>query len=81
MCIIQTPNQFINENGEKTGRLLARQLKHQDINNIITAIGKYAKVITSSKEINTVFKTFYQDLYTYVRTISPEELNSFFSKS
>lgn len=56
------------ETGEKTGKLLARQLKHQDANNVITAIRKEDKVITSSKEINTVFKEFQSRLvYIYMQ--------------
>lgn len=46
------------ENGEKTGKLLARQLKKIDSQNVITAIKKDDKLVTSSSEINTVFETF-----------------------
>lgn len=38
------------ESGEKTGRLLARQLKHLDSNNTITAIRKDDKLFTSAKK-------------------------------
>lgn len=37
------------ENGEKTGRLLARQLKHLVSNNTITAIRKDDELFTSAK--------------------------------
>lgn len=57
------------ENYEKwkiTGSL-ARQLKHQDTNNVITAIRNNDKLITSSKEINAGFKKILSRLlYMYV---------------
>lgn len=46
------------ENGEKTVQLLARQLKHRELNNSVTAIRKEDKLITSAKGISKVFKNF-----------------------
>lgn len=42
-------------NGEKTGRLLARQLKQIDNQNVITAIKKDDKLVISSLEISMIF--------------------------
>lgn len=68
------------ENGEKTGKLLARQLKKMDSLSVITAIKNNDKLVTSSADINTVFKTFYQNLYTSENSINTEQLNAFFDK-
>lgn len=50
------------ESGEKTGRLLARQLKEQSSAYTIPARAG-GSLITSSKGINDVFKDFYENLY------------------
>uniref|UniRef100_A0A3P8RWJ4 Reverse transcriptase domain-containing protein n=1 Tax=Amphiprion percula TaxID=161767 RepID=A0A3P8RWJ4_AMPPE len=68
------------ENGEKTGKLLARQLKKIDSQNVITAIKKDDKLVTSSSDINTVFKTFYQNLYTSENKTNTKQLDEFFDK-
>lgn len=68
------------ENGEKAGRLMARQLKRIDSNNTITAIRKDAKLIASVKKINEVFQNFYEDLYTSTCSASGEDFDSFFRK-
>lgn len=46
------------EAGEKTGKLLARQLKEQSCAHVIPAIRREGSLVTSSKEINEVFKSF-----------------------
>lgn len=51
------------ELGEKTGRLLARQLKEQSSAHIIPAIRTGDSLVTSSKGINNVFREFYDNLY------------------
>lgn len=66
------------ESGEKTGRLLARQLKQQYNLNNISMIKKDNQVVTSSNEINLIFKSFYQDLYTSAGMFD-EEVETFFS--
>lgn len=43
------------ESGEKTGKLLARQVKEKDFANTISAIKKDDKLVTSAKEIKDVF--------------------------
>ena len=48
------------EAGEKTGKLLARQLKEQSCAHVIPTIRREGSLVTSSKEINEVFKSFYQ---------------------
>lgn len=68
------------ENGEKTGKLLARQLKKMDNQQVISAIKSGDKLVTSSSDINMVFKTFYQNLYTSENTVSTDQLDSFFDK-
>lgn len=67
------------EGGEKNGRLLARQLRQQDNSNNIPMIKKDNGVVTSSKEINQVFKCFYENLYTSSCAPNPEEITTFFS--
>uniref|UniRef100_A0A3P9I561 Reverse transcriptase domain-containing protein n=1 Tax=Oryzias latipes TaxID=8090 RepID=A0A3P9I561_ORYLA len=68
------------EKGEKTGKLLARQLKQLDNQNVITAIKKNDRLVTSSGEINTVFEQFYQKLYTSETAASTEQLDAFYNK-
>lgn len=68
------------ENGEKTGRLLARQLKSQDANNTIMTIRENNELITSSSGINRIFKSFYEELYTSSNTTKEEDLATFFKK-
>lgn len=48
------------EAGEKTGKLLARQLKELSSAHVNPAIRKEGTLVTSSKEINEVFKPFYE---------------------
>lgn len=67
------------ESGEKNGRLLARQLKQQDNLNNISMIKKVNQVVTSSKEKNSIFKSFHQDLYTSSGALNEEEVETFFS--
>lgn len=67
------------EGGEKNGRLLARQLKQKDNLNNISMIKKDNQVVTSSKEINSIFKSFYQDLYTSAGVLNEEEVEKNFS--
>lgn len=62
------------ENGEKTGQLLARQLKSQDTNNTITTITENNESITSSTGINRIFKSFYEELYTSSNLTKEEDL-------
>uniref|UniRef100_A0A9J8CLD1 Reverse transcriptase domain-containing protein n=1 Tax=Cyprinus carpio carpio TaxID=630221 RepID=A0A9J8CLD1_CYPCA len=68
------------EEGEKTGKLLARQLKQKNTCNLITGIKKGNTIVTSTKEINDVLQKFYKDLYTADINPKKEELLSFFSK-
>lgn len=51
-----------------------------DNQHIITAINRGDKLVTSSSDINMVFKTFYQNLYTSENTVSTDQLDSFFDK-
>lgn len=67
------------EGGEKSGKLLARQLKQQESLTNISMIKKDDQVITSSKGINEVFKSFYQDLYTSSGIINEADIDKFFS--
>lgn len=67
------------EGGKKNGRLLARQLKQQDNSSHIPIIKKDNGVVTSSKEINQVFKNFYENLYTSSCSPNPEDTETFFS--
>ena len=65
------------ENGEKTGRLLARQCKKIDNQNVITAIKKDDTLVTYSSDINMAFKMFYQDLYTSENMVSEDRMDAF----
>lgn len=67
------------EGGEKNGRLLVRKLKQQGNLNNISVIKKDNQVVTSSKEINSIFKSFYQDVYTSAGALNEEEVETFFS--
>lgn len=66
------------ENGEKTGRLLARQLKSQDANNTIMTIRENNELITSTTGINKIFKSFYEELYTSSNITKEDDLAIFF---
>lgn len=52
------------EGGEKTGKLLARQVKGKDSSSIIAAIKKGDKIVTSATDINKTFQQYYEKLYT-----------------
>lgn len=66
------------ESGEKTGRLLARQLKEQSTAHVIPAIRSGGSLVTSSKGINEVFKDFYEKLYKSSGTPNKLSLQNFF---
>ena len=65
------------EGGEKTGKLLARQLKKQDSYNLIPAIQKGNSTVSSTKEINDVLQQYYKELYTSDINPIPEEITDF----
>ena len=65
------------EGGEKTGKLLARQLKKQDSYNVIPAIQKGNSTVSSTKEINDVLQQYYKELYTSDINPIPEEITDF----
>lgn len=67
------------EGGEKTGKLLSRQLKQQNAANIIPAIKKGDNMVSTTKEINSVFQTFYEQLYTAPCNADEEKVNQFFA--
>lgn len=67
------------EGGEKTGKLLARQLKQRNSQSAIPAIKKGDKIVSSTKEINEVLQQFYKELYTSDINPTQEELTDFFS--
>lgn len=66
------------EAGEKTGKLLARQLKEQSSAHVIPAIRRDGVLVTSPKEINEVFRQFYEKLYTSEGMPSESSLRNFF---
>jgi hypothetical protein len=67
------------EEGEKTGRLLARQLKMQNTSNVIPAFKKGNKMVTSSKKRNNV-SMFSEYLYTVQScSASPIDMDTFLS--
>ena len=68
------------EGGEKTGKLLARQLKQRENNSVIPAIKNGDNIVTSSKEINKVFQQFYEKLYTSTSNHEQQKLEDFLSK-
>ena len=67
------------ESGEKTGRLLARQLKEQSSAHVIPAIRSGGSLVTSSKGINEVFKNFYENLYRSSATPNKLSVQNFFT--
>lgn len=54
------------EHGDRAGRLLASQLKHQSASRFITQIydNHSNKLVTDPQKINSVFSSFYSSLYT-----------------
>lgn len=52
------------EGGEKTGKILARQVKGKDSSSIIPAIKQGDKLVTSATDINKTFQHYYEKLYT-----------------
>lgn len=53
------------KHGEKTGRLLAQQLKSKSASHLIPKIRKTSQEITvDPHKINSMFKKYYSDLYT-----------------
>lgn len=67
------------ESGEKTGRLLARQLKEQNYAHTIPAIRAGGSLVTSSKGINDIFKDFYENLYRSSGAMDEISAQDFFS--
>lgn len=67
------------ESGEKTGRLLARQLKEQSSAYTIPAIRAGGSLITSSKGINDAFEDFYENLYRSSGAMDKISAKDFFS--
>lgn len=67
------------ESGEKTGRLLARQLMEQNSAHIIPAVRAGGSLITSSKGINDVFRDFYENLYRSSGIMNESSAKEFFS--
>lgn len=65
------------ESGEKSGKLLTRQIKQHDACHIIPAIKKGNKVLTSNREINRVFNQYYSKLYTSESIYSQKEIKDF----
>ena len=68
------------ESGEKSGKLLARQLKKQDASFLIPAVkNTNGDIMTNTKDINEVFKDFYSKLYTSEVDPSEEQYEDFFA--
>lgn len=57
-------NSTFYEGGEKTGKVLARQVKKQDFSNFIPAIKHENNLVISIREINRIFMNYYKSLYT-----------------
>lgn len=69
------------ESGEKSGRLLARQLKKKEASYTIPAIrDEKGELKTSAGEINKVFLTFYKKLYESEVVYDKQKCDNFFSK-
>lgn len=68
------------EEGEKTGKLLAKQLKQRNSLNFIPAIKKDHTVVTDTKEINGVFRKYYEDLHTPEIYPNHEDISDFFDR-
>lgn len=67
------------EEGEKTGKLLAKQLKQRYTCNVTPAITKGNTTVTDTKEINEVFQKYYEDLYSPEAYPNHKELTDFFT--
>ncbi len=63
VCALFRLNTFFYKGGEKTGKILARQVKQKDFSNTISAIKQGDTLVTSVEEINKVFQKFYEKLY------------------
>lgn len=63
------------EGGEKTGKILARQVKVKDSSNIISAIKQGDKLVISTKDINETFQQYYKKLYTSSESCDDNQMN------
>lgn len=78
-CLISKSRSYAYEHGEKTGRLLAHQLKQRTANQSIPEIRNDQGVrCTDTSEINTSFFKFYQTLYSSPSSQSTSDIENFF---
>lgn len=78
-CLIRTKSVFY-EHGEKTGKILANQLRGVRAKQIIPGVKTdNGNTSSDSKRINDVFKVFYSKLYTPENTASLSDMEAFFS--
>lgn len=67
------------EQGERAGRVLDHRVKQIQSQNIIPSIlDKDNNLITNKKDINAIFRSFYQELYTSQGGIDKNKLEHFF---
>lgn len=67
------------EHSDKSGKILAQQIRKYSTTNIITSIRRDDGSITKDElEINSVFEQFYTALYSSEIDFNPSELDSFF---
>lgn len=68
------------EHGDRAGRLLVSQLKHQSTSRYITQIfdNSSNKLVYDPQNINSVFSTFYAKLYTLQSPTDSSLIDSFF---
>lgn len=67
------------ESVDKASKLLASQLKAQDVSRHISGIrDRKGRVVTNQREINNVFKEFYENLYSEEGQMDLNKTNAFF---
>lgn len=72
-----TLNQTFYEQGDKSGKLLAWQIKQLEKQTPITNIISNKKVIVDPSEINNIFKQYYKDLYDAGDEVDSQRLGEF----
>lgn len=65
------------EQGDKSGKLLAWQIKQLEIKTAITTITSNGNVVVNPTEINDAFRDYYKKLYGTTNTINVQNMNRF----
>lgn len=75
--LLSSLRQTFYEQGDKTGKLLAWQLKQLETKQPITSIISNEQILQDPQEINAAFKNYYEELYKAQTSIKIENINQF----